>query len=387
MTYTLANKSQEQLNTESEEAIKSLTGLAEVNPNGTLGGMIRANNRMLSQAYDSIDANFQAGYLRTASGPWLDALAADRGLEREYFFDTNIPCTTRTFELRSLNGQTLWELLGNPPGNFIVIPKGISISSSLLPGIIFTTNETITINQTVTSVFLGAVGQLEDQQIIPAGSMDTLDYGASPIFDSADQANLQFIQNKDVTGVERAESDESLRVRIARWSTAAATSNESSVFNVIESHPDVAQVLVDRNVRGTGSSDIIVFPRFNRISQQVIDSIEARVRDIISFGEDVRVIPPDYIPVSMVVSTPNSNNRSTVIDTLETFFEDLENKAISYEALRTHMLDNGISMQIRRLTVEGKNLLPETTVNILPNEMFVLEPRLSTEPTIEVILE
>lgn len=386
MAFTIGKKSLQQLNRETKDDIVALTNLDTIQDNSTLDGLITSSNRRLAEAYDVIESNFIAGYLRTATGPYLDALAADRGLTRQFFTTTNITCTAQTLVLRTNDGTTLFSAL-NVTGSFKVLPRGLRITSSIDPTIVMFTNETITITPQMKSVFIGAEGQFNDDQVITAGTFDTLDYSSATLFDSANLARIEFVQSKDVIGIERAETDDSLRVRTSQWSTAAAAGNESAISGSVFSHPEIASVLIDRNVRGTGSADIIAFPRFNRISQAVLDQIESQVIRQKSFGEDIRVIPPDYVQLSMILSVPSTVNRSTVVVSVENFVENTTNKSISYNILKRFLKGAGIEVTIRRLTVDGQDLLPDATVSLLSTEIFELSPRISSEKAVDVILE
>jgi hypothetical protein len=382
MPYVIGRKSLAELNQESVNDLKAYTGLDDIGEQSTLKGIIKAINKRLDDVYASLEANFYATYTRTSSGPWLDEKAAELGIEREVFFQTRVPCESETFILTTSDGSTLYSALGiSSFQSYAVIPKGMVIRSTSQDSLTFITDETALIRPADKRVCLGASSELDDQALVSAGTMDILEIDGVSLFTSTSTEDLELIQDKAITGIETVESDESLRLRISLAKTALATGNEASVVSSTLANPEIASIFIDRNVRGTGSADIIAYPRFNRVSESTLRSLESDMRQNAAFGSNIRVIQPDYIPVSVALNT-NGSSTSIAGQAVSAFVKDINNKRITYRILENYLANNGITAKVTRLTVDNRDILPQGSVTLLNSEIYELKPRNDSEPAV-----
>jgi uncharacterized phage protein gp47/JayE len=382
MPKLINKRSREELIKKATDDIVTLTDLRAVIPQSTLDGVIRAVSTRMAEFYEDLDVNFLAAYLPTATGPYLDALAQDRQLNRLVFTETQIPCNTDTVILRTKNGAPLFEVLGVVANaEYATFPKGVAVTSETAQEVFFETYETSTIVPGVSVVSLGVAASLSSGQILPEGTLNVIDF-TNDFFVGTDTSNLEIVQVKDITGIQTFESDESLRYRIAAHLSSAAGGNELAIRAAVMSHPEVADVKIDRNVRGTGSFDVIVYPRQNRISQLVLREFEQMLQETASFGENFKVKQPDYVALSVNLSCL-VEQQASVRSKMDAFVDDLSNKTIGYSRLKSYMNGNGLDIQINRLTVGGKDLLPASNITILTSEIFELRARVPSESAVE----
>ena len=384
MTYVLNKRSSEEIYRDAVEDIKAFTDLEEVAESSSLSGILRAMANRSSDLYDSIEANFFAGYTRTASGPWLDALAEDWGLTRQVNDLTRVPCTSRSLYLRTVDGSTIYNALGLG-GSYTFMPKGVSVTSTTDPSLLFTVDETTVVTPTDVSIPLGVSGIVLNGQKLPAGTLDVFDYASVSIFDGADLNNFELVQTKTITGVESVETDDSLRARINLALQSAATGNEASVLSVLAPYPEVADFFVDRNVRGTGSADIVVFPRFERVPSIILQRIEDSLLATAAFGTDIKVVEPDYVKVSVALQVTGSPSTTALVNAVEDIIKDTDRKEISHNILVSELSQRGFTVTVSRLSVDNRDLLSAATLNIFPTEMFELQPRNTSEEAITIV--
>lgn len=382
MAYLLNKKSKAELVDSAVKDIVNMTQLTEVMPNSTLDAMVRAFSNRLAEFYDTLELAFRMTKLSEATGPYLDDIAADRGVERQIFTVTNVPCETDTLILRTVDGGTLYSALNiSETQPYAVLPKGMIVTSSSNSQAVMRLDKSRIIGPRDVRVSLGISGELESGEVLNSGTLDTIDWSQAPQF-SATTANLEVIQSKTIIGIEEVENDESLAYRVTTHLETAVAGNQEAITSAIQSHPEVAQVLMHRKARGTGSYDLVVFPSRNRISEAVLKQFENAVAPVASFGEDFRVVAPNYIPLSLTIL---SEFRVDVVDAIENFVEDLSNKDISYEILSSYLFNRGIRADIQRITVSYRDLLPGATITLLPTEMFELRPRIESEKAVEVV--
>ena len=130
MTYMIGKRTEAELNEASSNDIKSLAGLEEVPANSTLSALIQSGNRRVTEVYNAIESNFYAGYVRTAETVHLDALAADDNIIRFVYTTTSVPCLDKNLQIRTTDGSTIYDVIGNPAQTYKLIPKGVTITSS-----------------------------------------------------------------------------------------------------------------------------------------------------------------------------------------------------------------------------------------------------------------
>jgi uncharacterized phage protein gp47/JayE len=384
MANLINKKTREQIVRAASEDIIALTDLTSILPNSTVDGIIRSIAARLSELYENIEVNFHASYLTTATGPYLDALAEDRGLIRQIYTETQIPCTTDSIFLKTKDGSPLYDALGILPATkYALFPRGILVTSSTSTDVVFESYETSAILPDRSTVSLGLSASLLSGQIIPEGTLDQVDFSNS-FFTGTDTANLEILHAKTINGIQSYESDQSLRFRISNHLATAAGGNEAAIRAAVLAHPEVSTVQIERNIRGTGSFDVIVFPRQNRISSIVLKEFEESLRDSASFGEDFRIREPHYVPVSVQLAVI-PEYRAEAKDAIENYVKDTKNKVLSFSSMSALMVESGIPASVSRISVNNRDILPATVVTLLTTEMYELRPRISSESAIEFI--
>jgi len=388
MGYSIGYKTKDELVAEITDDIIALTPLNNVSSASTLSGIVTAVSQRLADAYDSIEANFTAQYTRTATGMYLDLKAEDIGLTRRTNFVTEIPCTAKLISIRTKDGTPIWSKLGDQTGNYKVIGRGMEVSSSAYSDLSMTTIESAFLLPDTTVLFLGVSGEFSDREIISAGTFDQFNFDESVVFDGADLNELEVVQSSNIVGVEQIETDEELRSRIRNWTTVAAMANSRSIADALFSSSEVADVIPQPGIRGTGSANFVAIPRSRRISQVSMNKIQQEVDNRKSYGEDIRVVQPVYIPVHMKIRISNPSLINSAINAIENGFESIRGSfTLNFQVIKEMCASAGIVAETLELNVDGQNILKSGSVSSLDTELFELDIPVSLSSTFSSPIE
>jgi uncharacterized phage protein gp47/JayE len=374
MGYSIGYRTKDEILKEARDAILSQTPLTALGQNSVLSGILSAFAEQQAKMYADIEANFAAQYLRTAIGSNLDNKAEDFGLRRQTSYTTFVPCSARVMLLRTKDGTKIWSSLSQQGGTYRVIPRGVRVTSSIRKSLIMSTYESSFFNPDTISIPIGISGEIADTEKIPAGTLDQFDFSAISAFDGADLDNLEIVQVANIIGIETVESDDELRGRIRSWSQVAAKANEQSLIDAVTTgKSDVAKVVIERGIRGTGSANLIAIPRYRRVPQSVMDSIQQLVDERRSFGEDIKVIQPIYIPVNMTLRVADKGLVNAAKNAVERGFEAKSvGGSMSHAVIKKMCSDKGVPVEVVRLEVDGVELLSSARIDALTTEMFEL---------------
>ena len=380
MPVSIGRKDSNQILREMSQDLVDSSPLADISSISTLGGILQAAANKYAEVYDDIDANFSAQYTRTAEGVYLDAKAEELGIAREVSFLTSISCEDNVFYIRTKDGSTIFSNLATsavPEPPFRIIGRGVAITSTSNPGLELTTNETSYILPEDRLTFLGVSGNLGSTENFVEGTFNIFPFAGVPTFQGANLDNLELVQSQTVFGINSVESDESLRERVRQDNVITQGSNTTSLVVPIESNLEIASVIVERFIRGTGSADILLVPVAYRISQATIDQVQRIVDSTKSFGENVLVASVVLVPVHMTI-TVNAvgvgSNTSSIVPQIENGFAKLTTGDIlSHEIIKSMVVSSNVDIEVTRLVIDTQEVLPKTNFRILVNELFKLK--------------
>jgi len=374
----LGYKTHDEIYKSVKDSIVSNTPLANLSQASSLNGIARAFSKELSSLYDTIASIYSARFARTATAASLDALLDDRQIRRIVQFNTNVPCEAKILALRSKDGSPIISKLADQSKSYAVIGTGALITSSSDSTLSMVTTEPIVIGNKAKTVYIAARGQFKNAQVLPAGTFDKLNYSELPIFVGANLAGLEIVQATNIVGIRQVESNEQARQRYYNWTTQAANANDTALTTTMLSHPEVAYIKPHRYIRGTGSAEFVAVPIGKRLSKSALETIQAELQLRSSYGEDITVVQPDYVPVNMVVAVGNSGLVSRTTEAIERYVANIGlGGTISYTSITGALSAAGIYATVKELEVEGQKLLPGSSVTILENELFDLDVPLS----------
>jgi len=367
-------KTKDEILNRTRQNIVRSTPLISIDRASTLSGLADAFSSEVAELYDATEATYLARFARTAAGPLLDALLAERNLRRKIQFSTNVPCASRTLSIRTKDGSTLASNMADPTKSHHIVGTGAILRASSDPSLRMATTEPAIFGKSDTRVCFGATGEFINKQVISAGTFDEIDYADLPVFEGADMSAIEVVQSTNIIGVQQVESDEQARQRYFNWSTAAAGGNDIALVSGALSHPEIAQIYPLRYGNGTGSVEYIVVPSGKRLSKSALDSITASITKLKSAGERVTAVESNYVPVYMTIAVPSSSLSSQAIDVIENYVANIGlGGTIGHSTVRAALLSAGIEASVVSLTVDGKKLLPNSVFAILYNEVYDLE--------------
>jgi len=244
--------------------------------------------------YDSIDINLSQTKLSTASGVFLDLIAAQFGITRSPGNSGTILAEDKVVRFFVNKGRLMDYLPGSTPTNG-TIPSGTLIYSAD-GNTTYTVSESVTFSASASSVWVPVAPQDTSKgsaNNVQAGSLRSHSLNSSQIF----VENVTSI----VTGTD-PETDEELRLRISRVVNSSVTGSKSAVLQAAFSFPGISDIKISNNKYGAGSFEILLVPSTARLPQNVIERVRAAVNDVIPFGIRAEIRGPEIVSVSLVIT-------------------------------------------------------------------------------------
>lgn len=374
MSFALSDKTLAQTQTDMFGRLIGSTPLKDFTPGSTIYGLVRTSAEEYQSIRNDLNVAFAATFLQTASGMYLDAKAAGFGLRRNVSFITNVPCTSQAVAIRTKNGQPILQSLADKTGSYRVIGVGYDVKSSD-GSIVLSTSESCYFLAADAIVYLSVSGQLGDNQQLSPGTLTSFAWTDCPLFAGADIDNLEVVQPLTIVGIQQIESEEAFRNRVKSLPTYMATANTAAVNNAVIANPEVAYVSIVRNIRGTGSANIVAVPVSRRISFASLKSMQSAVDAVKSYGEDIKVMEPAYVPVTMELSVPSDAVGRKAEQAIKLAFTQLGLGATISDSIIVKMAtDAGVlGVKIKELIVDGNAIIPGKVVYMAPEELLELD--------------
>ena len=285
-----------QSTTISSKAIRNLTA----NTNITFFGqgsiartLVDSIANELEMFYDTIDLNFSQVQLASASGVFLDIIAAQFGLTRVSGTSGSILAEDKAVRFFTTTGRLIDHMTGGGATTG-TIPGGTTITANL-GNIVYQVTTDTTFPAGATSVWVPVIPantSLGTSNNLPSGSLVT---------HSLTSTNIQVENTTSLITGSDVEADDELRLRISREMNARVTGSKTAVIQAAFNFPGVSDVKVTPYKFGAGSFEILIVPTGSRPSQNVLARINALVRNIVPYGIKVNVRGPDVVPISLVI--------------------------------------------------------------------------------------
>lgn len=355
MAHLISERSVNDVRSAMVNQIINTTPLKDISVGTTLNGMVVGAANEISRLRDDINAAFGATYLDEATGVFLSLMGAEKGITRGVNLTTKIACSEQAIAIRTKDNTPLFDSLASQAGAYRVIGLGFTVSSSSDYNLSLSTNEVSYFLPTDTIVYLGVAGALSNKQVLPPGTLNRFEWDACSPFIGANLANLELVQIKTINGIEQVETEEAFKQRIRTVPTRMATANTTAIATLILSHPEVADIRIINNVRGTGSANIIAIPMSGRITSGAINVLQDNVNRVKSFGEDIQVKAPAYVQVSMAIKVLGISQVNTLKNAIIQAFSRMGlGETLSHERIKTIAADVGITgITINNLIIDG----------------------------------
>lgn len=373
MSLMLSDKTDIQVQSDMIDRVLSTTKLKDLTPGSTLYGLIRGASEEYSSIRRDLNTAFGAAFLDTASGVFLDIKAAAFGMKRVTSFTTVVPCSSKTVAIRTKNGAPIFQSLADSSGAYRVIGVGYDVKSAD-SSIVMSTSESCYFSASDNIVYLSVSGQLGNNQQLSPGTLAQFAWADCPVFTGATISNLELVQILSITGIQQVESEDEFRARVKALPTTMATSNAGAITSALITNPEVAYVRVFRNVRGTGSANFIVVPVARRISYAGIKAMQQAVDSVKSFGEDIQVKEPVYVPVLMTLTVKSVQDSHTARTAISNALRNFDvGVGINHSVVKQIVNNAGVQfVTVHEIVVDGRVLLPGSTFFATNEELLEL---------------
>lgn len=255
--------------------------------------IIEAIAREIELLYDSIDINLSQTRLSTASGAFLDIIAAQFGLRRLGGSSSTILAEDQAVRFYTTQGR-LVDHLGQSSTTSGLIPQGTTISTRD-SSITYSVPENIIFPANATSVWVpvspsNAGGGSSNN--VPAGALVRHSLPSERVF----VENIVAI----LVGTD-PETDEELRLRISRNINARVTGSRTAVLEAAFSFPGVSDIKIHPYRYGAGSFELLIVPTGSRVSPNILANIRSAVEAVVPYGIKVGVRGPDIVSIATVI--------------------------------------------------------------------------------------
>lgn len=220
-------------------------------------------------------------FVTTASGEYLDYIALQRGLERK--------------KAKKAQGEITF-YISEPIDHTIIIPQGTVVATEDEEPMRFVTTETeeITKGNVLVSIYAeaeqaGSSGNIaKEKAVVLVSAPAEIETASNP---------YAFIDGED------EESDLALRERIQKSFVSQSNGTNSAFYEQLAlSVSGIAKAGVVPKVRGTGTVNLYVCGREERVSDEVIAELQALVDKKRELNVDVKVYHANFIDYNLEVS-------------------------------------------------------------------------------------
>ena len=231
----------------------------------------------LAGYYKDAQKIYEANDLDKATGEDLDVIGQKLGLSR---YEATEASTTLQF-------STTDELTGT-----VNIDAGLEVTGPT--GIVYSTTEEFTFNQTTVSVAVGAMSETPGRSArVKTGELDqvlTIPEGLT---------NITVVNTTPSYGGKDKESDDDYRERLSKWRYIEQKGNEYAYRNALNNLDGLNDYRLIPKWDGAGTVKVIAIPSTSVVKQSVYNAIQS---EAVLFDEDVTVVGAVEYPVDVYCS-------------------------------------------------------------------------------------
>lgn len=275
----MRQKTQNEVYSSMVESLNSTLGLDAVQDGSAMSQLLSIVSGEISDIHTRISTEMYMKFIAFATGPFLDYLAAERGIERRSATYTSTSNADGSIVFYTKDGS----LDNYLPNN--IIPTGTKVSVSF-------DNRSYTVigdhefDPGANSISVAV--QADDtgpEYNVRARLIDTHNLNTSDVY----------VTNRlPLSNGEEEESDSSLRSRVASAFTASSTGNWDAVRSAIQTIPGISDIVQVDFYNGVRTSNVIVVPVDNIIPRSTILEAQEAVDRIAAAGSNINVVPPRY---------------------------------------------------------------------------------------------
>lgn len=342
--------------------------------------IIEAIAREIELLYESIDLNLSQARLSTASGAFLDIIAAQFGLTRLGGTSGSVLAEDQVVRFYTLQGRLIDYIGGT--GTSGIISQGTSIYNRS-GSVTFTVSQDTRFPADATSVWVPITPSnpgLGVDNNLPAGSLVRHSLGSSDVYVENTASIL--------IGTD-PETDEELRLRISRAINSRSSGSRTAVLEAAFSFPGVSDIKIHPYKYGAGSFELLIVPTSSIISANTIANIKSAVESAVPYGIKVGVRGPDIVPISVVIEITIA--RGTLSQVKAVAIEDVRNALRRYlgnivmggeliiNRLRSVVMDANNSIRDMNILELNINCKPQVVANyrLREDEVFDLDRKVA----------
>lgn len=282
--------------------------------------MVESLAREIELLYDSIDLNLSQSRLATASGAFLDIIAAQFGLNRLGGVTGQILAEDRAVRFFVKTGRLI-DYLRSGSTTTGVIPAGTTISNKT-GTVVYSVSSDVAFPANAKSVFVPVApsdSTIGARNNIAAGGLSVHSLSNNNIYA---ENSVGLVVSRD------PESDAELRLRISRAVNSRVSGSRAAVLEACFSFPGISDIKINNYKFGAGSFEILVVPIGSRVSPNILSNIEAAANSIVPYGIRLSARGPDVVDIALVIQIDITS--SSFAETKQVAAKAVENNLREY---------------------------------------------------------
>ena len=284
-------KSLSQMNSDSLRYLVNNTDITYLAEGSIARALVETTNLEISRLGEYMAAVEANSFLDSASGPYLDVIAENYGIQRI----TNIRSSTSKNDKNVrfyINQGKLGDILPDPNNtNQGLINAGIEVSTSD-GSITYKTTEKTYFDKRAKEAYVS---------VQATSSGDSFNVGKGKLTSHNGPVGMQVINESAIANGISVESDRNFRYRIANNLAASPTANETSIRLALLRLGDIADIDLIEAARGAGTFDALLVPVGNTVNTRALNTAQRIIDQVSAFGINGRAIQPVYKRVKITI--------------------------------------------------------------------------------------
>ena len=279
-----------EMTADSVDYLQKNTDVTYLARGGIARGLLDATNLEIARLQDFVLTSYSNAYLTTARGIYLDLFGDMLGLTRVSTLPAEVRATDSVIRFYVKVG-TLGSKLPHPSDTTKGLVPAATLVYSLDRNITFSVTEAQEFPVNAKSTYVSAKATIEGAVgNVGVNQLTSHSLGDSSVFVTNDSP---------VTTGTDIESDEEYRFRLSKALTTRAGSNQTTIQVAALSQPGVVRAELIPFARGSGTFDVVLIPRGNRVSRDTIESVRRAVEASAAYGISAKIREPEYLPVRL----------------------------------------------------------------------------------------
>ena len=318
----LAHKTYQTILDELKSRLLTTTSLRQLSKGGTARSILEVIAAEHADIYSDIVSNVSQGFLKYASGEYLDAYGEMFGVYRKgttYAFTTSDEANLKFY----VDSDTFEDI---NDGSSFTVPAGTKIST--VSGLEYILNSSVTLGSE-TEKYVSAIAST-------AGSYsnvdkDTLINHDFTSYDDYENESLKVINDYAIGNGQDVETDTNYRYRISKKLLELEKANLAALYVNLLSLPGIKDINIDRYESGLGTATLYVYGIYPNQSDQMAVLGQVIANSVSAVGDRILVKSPDIVGISFRAKINFKTTRTSSL-TQRKELTTTEKKAIAEKA-------------------------------------------------------